>query len=229
MAFKPLALTATSGAQLRLAYDSSNYTNLTTGSGGDLTIAPTGGDTAITGTLSVSSTIAVTGASTLTGNVLVGGASGGTVELAIRGVAGSGIPSLKFEAEDGSDRFALAATTLSGTTTNDVLALSTLGTERLRVTGGGIVAVGTTVTTSASAGEVVLANAKAVRGVNAAGSGTATLIKYNSSDYVSLGNSGSRWEVIFFDATTSTTVTKEVSLGAADSGGAGFRVLRVTN
>ncbi len=64
MAFKPIAITSTSGAQLRLAYDATHYTNLTTNSGGDLTIAPTGGDTTVTGTLTISSTLTVTGAGT---------------------------------------------------------------------------------------------------------------------------------------------------------------------
>ncbi|MCX7997213.1 MAG: tail fiber domain-containing protein [Patescibacteria group bacterium] len=40
--------------QLRLSYDGSNSTSFTVSSGGDLTIAPTGGDTNLTGTLDVS-------------------------------------------------------------------------------------------------------------------------------------------------------------------------------
>lgn len=59
MAFKPAVFTSTSGPQLRLAYDPTNYTNFATGSGGDLTIAPTGGDTAITGKLAVSADVTV--------------------------------------------------------------------------------------------------------------------------------------------------------------------------
>ncbi|WP_321377082.1 hypothetical protein [Trichococcus shcherbakoviae] len=43
--------------QARLSYDSTHYTSFTVGSGGDLTIAPSGGDTNITGTLTASSTV----------------------------------------------------------------------------------------------------------------------------------------------------------------------------
>ncbi|PIT90557.1 MAG: hypothetical protein COU22_01495, partial [Candidatus Komeilibacteria bacterium CG10_big_fil_rev_8_21_14_0_10_41_13] len=50
---------------MRLGYDSSNYTSFTTGSTGDLTIAPSGGDTNITGNLTVSGTQTFTGASSL--------------------------------------------------------------------------------------------------------------------------------------------------------------------
>jgi hypothetical protein len=55
----PLILTHTTEKQLRLRYDTTNYADFTTGSTGDLTIAPTGGDTSITGTLAVSSTVTV--------------------------------------------------------------------------------------------------------------------------------------------------------------------------
>jgi hypothetical protein len=49
----PLQLRHTT-EQLRLEYDAANYASFTVSSGGDLTIAPTGGDTAITGTLKAS-------------------------------------------------------------------------------------------------------------------------------------------------------------------------------
>jgi len=53
--------------QLRLSYltDPTKYTSLTVNSGGDLTIAPSGGDTNITGNLTVSGTQTFTGASSL--------------------------------------------------------------------------------------------------------------------------------------------------------------------
>lgn len=43
--------------QMRLRYDSGNYTSFTVSVGGDLTIAPSGSDTTITGTLTVSTTL----------------------------------------------------------------------------------------------------------------------------------------------------------------------------
>ncbi|KXK10230.1 MAG: hypothetical protein UZ22_OP11002000875 [Microgenomates bacterium OLB23] len=47
--------------QLRLDYDDSNYTSLTVSSGGDLTIAPTGSDTNITGNAALTGDLAVNG------------------------------------------------------------------------------------------------------------------------------------------------------------------------
>lgn len=45
----------TAASQFRVGYDASNHAGFTVSSGGDLTIAPTGGDTSITGTLAVNS------------------------------------------------------------------------------------------------------------------------------------------------------------------------------
>lgn len=78
MAFKPIACTSTTGAQFRAAYNASNYTNLTTDSSGDFTIAPTGGDTIVTGTLRTSGNAAI-GQTTET---FVGLTIGGTVGTA---------------------------------------------------------------------------------------------------------------------------------------------------
>ena len=52
----PAALTDFLGTteQLRLSYDGSNYSSFTVSSGGDMTLAPSGGDTNLTGTLDVS-------------------------------------------------------------------------------------------------------------------------------------------------------------------------------
>lgn len=63
-----------------------------------------------------------------------------------------------------------------------------VGSTRIMVFGSlGQVLVGTTVTTGAAAGEVVLANAKALRGVNAAGADTYPLIVLNASNFVQVG------------------------------------------
>ena len=47
--------------QLKLSYDGSNSSSFTVSSGGDLTVAPSGGDTTVTGTLSVSGAITLGG------------------------------------------------------------------------------------------------------------------------------------------------------------------------
>jgi len=59
---------ATSGAQAVFSYDASNYVPFTVSSSGDLTIAPTGGDIALTSNISVSGTSALTGNVTFRGN-----------------------------------------------------------------------------------------------------------------------------------------------------------------
>ena len=47
--------------QLKLSYDASNATTFNTGSGGDLTIVPSGGDANVTGNLAVSGDLTITG------------------------------------------------------------------------------------------------------------------------------------------------------------------------
>jgi len=59
--------------QLRLGYDAANYVQFTVSSGGDLTVAPSGSDLAITGNGSISGTLGVTGNTTLIGNSYVNG------------------------------------------------------------------------------------------------------------------------------------------------------------
>lgn len=54
--------------QLRLGYDAANYASFTTSSGGDLTIAPSGGDTTVTGNFTITGTCTgCGGSSTLNG------------------------------------------------------------------------------------------------------------------------------------------------------------------
>ncbi len=83
-----LHVTATT-EQMRMSYDASNYTSLTTSSAGDLTIAPSGGDLAITGNVDVSGTLtAGTGdafAVGSTGIVTAGTWQGTTVGIAYGG------------------------------------------------------------------------------------------------------------------------------------------------
>ncbi len=66
----------------------------------------------------------------------------------------------------------------------------TTGVERGRFSGGGILLVGAAIATNAAAGEVVLANAKSLRGVNAAGTDTKTLIELNATDQVVISSGG---------------------------------------
>ncbi|HYD34822.1 MAG TPA: site-specific integrase [Vitreimonas sp.] len=82
---------STTGEQLRLTYtDGSAYTGFTTSSGGDLTVAPSGSDTNITGNLDVSGTFASGTANALTidasGNVVTTGTLTANTDETINGI-----------------------------------------------------------------------------------------------------------------------------------------------
>jgi hypothetical protein len=232
----PLILTHTTEKQLRLRYDATNYTDFTTGIAGDLTIAPSGGDTSITGTLAVSSTLAVTGAvtggtyngqtissaasltgslsvattlavtgpATLSGGATVVSATGGTIRLSRddTGLAGSDVVGLiEFYSNDTEDANVNAWIkaikddgAVSGAPMGILFGTGTGGAvaERGRITSGGVLALGTSTTTSASAGETVIPIGKQHRAVNNAGTGTLGLIgnfSSGSQDNVLVGGS----------------------------------------
>lgn len=70
--------------QLRLGYNASNYASFTISSGGDLTIAPSGGDTSVTGTLAASGRATFGGAlSHSTGLKAVGDLTTGTTQYGV--------------------------------------------------------------------------------------------------------------------------------------------------
>jgi hypothetical protein len=60
-------------------------------------------------------------------------------------------------------------------------------TERMRLQDGALL-LGTTVATNSTAGDVVIANARALRGVNAAGTNTFSLIQLDASNQCALGS-----------------------------------------
>lgn len=64
---------------------------------------------------------------------------------------------------------------------------NTFGAERARISDGGIFLVGTTAEGDSVAGDIVLANGKELRGVNAAATGSRFLIGINSNNIVGLG------------------------------------------
>lgn len=91
--------------------------------------------------------------------------------------------------------------------------------ERLRLTDNGILALGTTVVTGAAAGDYVAANGvDRWQAVNAAGTAVLGLMGLNGSNELVLNQISGRGDT-----------TGVVSQGAVDSGGAGFRTLRVPN
>ncbi len=93
-----LHVTATT-EQFRTSYDAANYTSFTTSSGGDLTIAPSGSDLAITGNVDVSGTFTAATANAFTINssgaitAAAGITSSGTITFS--GLGGSGTKCLQ--------------------------------------------------------------------------------------------------------------------------------------
>lgn len=82
-------------------------------------------------------------------------------------------------------------------------------TERMRISSGGIVLINTTVTTSAAAGDMTLANGNWLRGVNAAGTDTKPIIRFSSANAVEIDLSSNN--LVLTNAVTATTATTGAS------------------
>lgn len=163
-------------------------------------VAPSGTiDTAITWTLAL--TIANTGAATfggaltVTGDVITSIIRRGTADAAdnsFLGLAGGGALSttrgatitLAGNEQAGAGTLYLEAGNVAGGNIDMYTGASVL---RARVTNGGVLAVGTTVVTSAAAGDIVLANAKGLRSVDGAGTTTYEMISLESGNSITLG------------------------------------------
>jgi hypothetical protein len=169
--------------QLRLGYNETNYTSFTTGSTGDLTIAPTGGDTSITGTLAVSSTLAATGVSSLNGGWTArkasDGAQGSTGNVSVTSTLADG-PILSGNTDvNGNSTANFPATRLGfggdglliSTSPATAVGSARTWTERGRCTPGGIFAWGTTDTTGGVAKSILIGNVAAAPTVNPVGGG----------------------------------------------------------
>lgn len=131
---KNAAHATTQGLRLSRSDQLANYAELTVSAGGDLTIAPLGGDTAITGTLAVSG--AVTGG-TYNGQTISASASL-TGTLAVAGVAlfasgAVGAPGVSFSADADCGLYRIGANNL-GVAVNGAKVLD-VGTAGLGVTG----------------------------------------------------------------------------------------------
>lgn len=61
------------------------------------------------------------------------------------------------------------------------------GAEAGRITAGGVLAIGTTVTAGSAAGDLVLGNTRQIRGVNAGGTGTGPIAAIGASNQLILG------------------------------------------
>lgn len=99
--------------------------------------------------------------------------------------------------------------------------------ERVRILASGAMMLGTTFETGLSAGDLALKNGAVLRGLNAAGNDYHNLLSLTAGDVAELGSgdvnlkaSSAQW------AAWSPAL---VTIGAVDSGGAGFRLLRIPN
>lgn len=213
-----LDIISTTTQQLRVMYDASTYAPFTVSSGGDLTIAPTGGDTALTGTLAVS------GAATVGGTLGVTGAVTLTVALTA-GNGGTGLSSYTA----GDTTYASAATTITklaiGAANTVYTSTGSAPQWSTSLTLGGTLAVTGAAT---FANNVTAANNVGFRGLNT-GAAAFSMLKLNASNQVELGNTSQNILVSFFDTELGGARSGVVSVGASDSGGSGFRTLRVAN
>jgi hypothetical protein len=112
---------------------------------------------------------------------------------------------------------------------SDYLLVNPTGTPDVRLALNGVTLIGPgAVATGASAGEMVLAADKALRGVFSGG--TYDLIKLDSANISArVGHTALNLLLAFADAVNPGPVTGKLSVGASNSGGTGFRVLRIPN
>ena len=196
---KPLHLFSDTRA-LRLGYftTQTRYVDFVTTSVGGLTITPAIAAQTVTlantANLAVGGTLAVTGTSTLTGDVIASLIRRATADgadnsaVTISGGGGSGTTRGGLVLAYGNEHGNTGAVELrAGDVTGGHVTLWAGETERVRISRSGLLLVGTTVEASAVAGDVVLANAKALRGVTAAGTDTAPLIGLTAGNYLALG------------------------------------------
>jgi len=90
---------------------------------------------------------------------------------------------------------------------------------------GGTLRTNTANSSGASNGDIVTANTFGVRGANAANTTTYTMVRMTAADACELGDANNN----LYIASAQWGNVRLITLGAADSGGAGFRVLRVPN
>jgi hypothetical protein len=192
-----LVLTNTASAPLRARYDATNYADFTVSSTGDLTIAPSGGDASVTGTLAVSSTLAVTGVSTFTGDVVAGtirratsdGADNSLLSLSGGGAVSATRGAYAFLYGNEQASSAGVARIGAGNVAGAYIRFDTEDIERGRISGG-VLAWGTTVVGTTPAGGVVTKNGVGLYGANAAGTDTSPLISLNGSDQTQINANG---------------------------------------
>lgn len=97
-------------------------------------------------------------------------------------------------------------------------------TERMRLQDGTLL-LGTTVTTSATAGDIVIANARALRGVNAAGTNTVALVSLDVSNRLLL-NANSQ-AIAITNPSTATTVGAAGTASAPPSAPTGYLIVSI--
>lgn len=239
----------TAGSQFRVGYDAAHYAELSVSSGGALTITPTGGDTSVTGDLRAPTGRAEVGmagaAFSGTNSQLQAGTAG--VNTTVNALAlvntnqsitttGEGVVMDFQTVRAGAARHLLAriasgrdgvydtSTTRSGNL-QFVTCQAGAGVEVMRMDGTGRVLVGTTVATGAVQGEVVLANAKALRSVVAAGTSTVALVFLDASNRLSLNANSAALAIT--NPSTATTVGAAGAAGALPSAPTGYLVVSI--
>lgn len=109
--------------------------------------------------------------------------------------------------------------------TLDVTGVATF-TTHTRI--NGYLRMNTSATASASAGDIVFLQNRGIRGASADEASTYSLLRLNAAEVI-IGNTGQNIKLEFYDTVLAGTVSGVLSTGVGNSGGTGYRLLRVPN
>ena len=153
----------------------------------------------------------------------------GSIGMGVTSAGSAGSIQWNATADTGPSILGTAATLrFKGGTTDTQWANQANSVTTMSLTDAGILLLGTTVTTSGGAGDIILPNTTGdVRFVNAAGTDTIRGMFLDSSNIVNIGTGSSAANALRIRA--NAVDSQLVDVGAVDSGGAGFRLLRVPN
>jgi len=160
----------------------------------------------------LTSTAAKVAHSLTAGTHLTGGPYDGSAAVTLGTDATSTNTASTIMARDGSGNFSAGVASLSG----------------LNVSGRSMLG-GASVATGAAAIDMVTKNNSVFWWENPAGTGLLSLFWVDSTPVAHIGTSAAAIQFNFKDAGLGAMTLKELSLGATDSGGTGFRLMRVPN
>lgn len=162
------------------------------------------------------------GASQLTGTASLTSVNLTTTLTVTHAVSGSTATLLSLVNSGGSS---VLTTTDAGVTTASAMAVGSSGYLQVE----GVTRLGATSSYTAVAGETVVGFDKTVWMANSAGSAVLSGLKMTTGNTLEVGSTSAGLRMRFVDAVSLAATSGSLSAGAADSGGTGYRVLRIPN